>query len=307
MQIQERLIVPGLGIVILLAAFILGVPLVYKLLLGLLGLAASATYFAPHAVQVETRIAIAALGLVILLIVSSTAFWLTLLSFAAIAALQIPHRHTLQRSLATVEWLNALLERRSWARAGEAAGGGSEEEAGAVATAGGDESVQAPAPSQAGSLPAYVRMNVGGIGSSIFGALSLVSVFLPWVLFVVSDDDESESVSFTLMAASEDLDSGLPLVFFVIVLLLGLVGTASVVLPRAAAAIVAVAGLIVTIISYFYFFEQFRDAFIEGVGGFVPPEISMITFPHFGALLAIFCFLVILVLQLISALNRPRG
>ena len=304
MQIQERLIVPGLGIVILLSAFILGVPLVYKLLLGILGLAASATYFAPPAVQVETRIA--GLGLIILLIVSSTAFWLILLSFGAIAALQIQHRHTLGRSLATVAWLNAVLESRLWARAGEAAGGGSEE-AGAVATAGGGESVQAPAPSEAGSLPAYVRVNVSGIGSSIFGALSVVSVFLPWVLFVVSVDDESDGASFTLMAASEAVESGLPLAFFVIVLLLGLVGTASVVLPRAAAAVVAVAGLIVTIISYFYFFEQLSDTFIEDMGGFVPPDISTTTFPHFGALLAIFCFLVILVLQLIPALNRPKG
>ncbi len=54
MQIQERLIVPGLGVVTLLSAFMLDVPLVYKLLLGLLGLAATGTYFAPHAVQVET-------------------------------------------------------------------------------------------------------------------------------------------------------------------------------------------------------------------------------------------------------------
>ena len=110
MQIQERLIVPGLGIVILLSAFILGVPLVYQLLLGLLGLAAAGTYFAPSGVQVETRIAIAALGLIILLIVSSTAFWLTLLSFGAIAALQFPHRHTLQRQSATVTWLSTVLE-----------------------------------------------------------------------------------------------------------------------------------------------------------------------------------------------------
>ena len=88
MQVQERLIVPGLGVVILLSAVILGAPLVYKLLLGVLGLAAAGTWFAPRQVQVETRIAISALGLVILLLVISTAFWLTLLSFGAIAALQ---------------------------------------------------------------------------------------------------------------------------------------------------------------------------------------------------------------------------
>ena len=60
MQDYERLIVPGLGVVILLSAFLLGVPLIYTLILSLLGAAAVGTYFAPHAVQVETRIAIAA-------------------------------------------------------------------------------------------------------------------------------------------------------------------------------------------------------------------------------------------------------
>ncbi len=57
MQVQERLIVPGLGVVILLSVFLMGAPLMYLLLLGLLGLAAVGTYYVPHAVQVETRIA----------------------------------------------------------------------------------------------------------------------------------------------------------------------------------------------------------------------------------------------------------
>ena len=39
----------ALGVVVLLPAFMLGVPQVYKLLLGLLGLATMGTYFAPHA------------------------------------------------------------------------------------------------------------------------------------------------------------------------------------------------------------------------------------------------------------------
>ncbi len=307
MQIQERLIVPGLGVIILLAAFILGVPLVYKLLLGLLGLAASATYFAPHAVQVETRIGIAALGLIILLIVSSTAFWLILLSFGAIAALQIQHRHTLQRSLATVAWLNAVLERRSWARAGEAADGGSEEEAGAVATAGDGESVQAPTPSEVGSLPAFVRMNVGGIGGSVFGALSVLGVFMPWVLFLVAYRDESESTSLTLLAASEELDSILVLAFFGILLVLALLSAASIVLPRAVAGFVAVAGLIVSVVSYLSLFGQLYGNYEDALGGSIPSRMDIITLPNLGLLLAVFCFLVIPLLQLIPFLNRPRG
>lgn len=128
MQDYERLIVPGLGVVILLSSFLLGVPLAYQVLLALLGAAAVGTYFAPPTVQVETRIAIAAVGLVILLIVSSTAFWLALLSFGAIAALQLQHRHALQRNPATITWLSALLKRVQASRSGRADGDGDADE-----------------------------------------------------------------------------------------------------------------------------------------------------------------------------------
>ena len=49
--------------------------------------------------QVETRIIIAAVGLMILLLISSAAFWLTLLSFATIAAADTasPYVATLSR------------------------------------------------------------------------------------------------------------------------------------------------------------------------------------------------------------------
>ncbi len=309
MQIQERLIVPGLGIVILLAAFILGVPLVYKLLLGLLGLAASATYFAPPAVQVETRIAIAALGLIILLIVSSTAFWLTLLSFGAIAALQIQHRHTLQRSLATVAWLNELLERRSSARAGEAAGGGGQEAGGAaVAAAGGGESVQAPAPLEAGALPAFVRLNVGGIGTSIFGVIVLLSLFMPWVIFLVDyGNDETESMSFSLLAAADTLESSVPHVFFGILLVLCLLSVASIVLPPLVSAIVSILGFVVTTFTWFYFLVG-SEAFAKAIlGDYIPRGVAAGTFPYLGVGLASLSFVVIFVLQVIPALNRTRG
>ena len=310
MQFQERLIVPGLGVVILLSAFILGVPLVYKLLLGLLGLAAAGTYFAPHAVQVETRIAIASLGLIILLIISSTAFWLSLLSFGAIAALQIPHRHTLQRSPATIAWLNALLERRSARPAEEATGGSAGEEAGAVAAAGDGENAQAPAPLGAGALPAFVRMNVAGVGSSILGALIVVSVFMPWVVLVITyGEDEVETFSYALRGVAETLeDNDFPSTFFTILLVLGLLSIASIVLPRAVAAIIAVAGLLVTMFSYLYLFgEQVLEKALFGDLGFVPPGVGAATLPHLGVLMAAFCFLVVFLLQLIPRLNRSRG
>ena len=302
MQIQERLIVPGLGVVILLAAFILGVPLVYKLLLGLLGLAATGTYFTPHAVQVETRIAIAALGLIILLIISSTAFWLILLSFGAIAALQIPHRHTLQRSSATIAWLNTVLERRS----GEAVGGGAGEEAGAVAAAGDGESAQAPPSLGVDTLSGFVRLNVAGVGSAILGALVLLSLFIPWVIFMVTYNDEWENTSYTLLAAAETLEITQPRVFFGILLVLGLSSIASIVLPRAVSAIVAVAGLGVTSFSWVYFLGE--QLFAKALfGDIAPPGVGAMTLPYLGALLATFCFMVIFLLQLIPGLNRSRG
>ena len=304
MQMQERLIVPGLGVVILLSAFILGVPLVYKLLLMLLGLGAAGTYFVPHAVQVETRIAIAALGLIILLIVSSTAFWLSLLAFGAIAALQVQHRHTLQRSPATIEWVNALLQRRSMA-AREAAGGGEE----AAAGDGGSALIAA----SAGDLPAFVRMNVAGIGSSVLGAIVLLSLFIPWVIFLVTYDqevwggmqEEWQSMSYTLLAAAGTLENNVPRVLFGILLVLSLSGIASIVLPRAVAALVAVAGFLVTSFSWLYFFGEqlFAKHFFAD---FVPPGVGAATIPYLGALLASLCFFVIFVLQLIPRLNKPR-
>ncbi len=304
MQLQERLIVPGLGVVILLSAFILGVPLVYKLLLMLLGLGAVGTYFVPHVVQVEMRILIAVLGLVILLIITSTAFWLTLMAFGAIAALQVQHRHTLQRSPATIEWLNALLQRRSMA-AREAAGGGEE-----AAEGGGSALIAA----DAGDLPGFVRMNVAGIGSSVLGAIVLLSLFMPWVIFLVTYDqevwggvqEEWESMSYSLLAAAGTLENSVPRVLFGILLVLSLSGIASIVLPRAVAAIVAVAGFLVTSFSWLYFFGEqlFAKHFFAD---FVPPGVGAATLPFLGALLASLCFFVIFVLQLIPRLNKPRS
>ena len=305
MQMQERLIVPGLGVVILLSAFILGVPLVYKLLLMLLGLGAAGTYFVPHAVQVETRILIAVLGLLILLIITSTAFWLTLMAFGAIAALQVQHRHTLQRSPATIEWLNALLQRRSMAARERAAGGGEE-------AADGD-GASAPA-AEVGALPAFVRMNVAGIGSSVLGVLVLLSLFIPWVIFLVTYDqevwgdvqEEWQSMSYTLLAAAGTLENNVPRVLFGILLVLSLPSIASIVLPRAVAAIVAVAGFLVTSFSWLYFFGEqvFAKHFFAD---FVPPGVGAGTIPYLGALLASVCFFVIFMLQLIPRLNKPRS
>ncbi len=305
MQIQERLIVPGLGVVILLSAFILGVPLVYKLLLMLLGLGAAGTWFVPHAVQVETRIVIAALGLIILLIITSTAFWLTLMAFGAIAALQFPHRHTLQRSPATIEWVNALLQRRSMA-ARNPAGSGEGVAAGAGEAADGGS---API---ADDLPTFVRGTPAGIGSSVLGALVLLSTFIPWVyLLVVFDqevwggvEEEWQGMGHTLLGAAGELESSVPYVFFGILLVLGLLCAASVVLPRAVVAVAAVAGWFVCFSSYFYLFEPLVENLFSD---FLPPGVGAMTLPFPGVLLAGFCFTVIFALQLVTRANRPRS
>lgn len=249
MQPYERLIVPSLGVVILLAAFLLGVPLVYKLLLGLLGLAAAGTYFVPHGVQVETRAAIATVGLVILLIVSSTAFWLTLLSFGAIAALQFPHRHALQRNPATIAWLSTVLKAAQARRAGRVGGGGgADEEAGAKAAAGDGESGP-QAPSATGMLPGFVRMNLAGVGGLVAGVVVLLSVFMPWVGFLASAYGELAAGSLSLRAASEELDLPALSWFFYVLIVLGALSVASVALPRAVAGMVAATGLVVTLAS----------------------------------------------------------
>ena len=195
MQIQERFIVPGLGIVILLSAFILGVPLVYKLLLGMLGLAAVGTFFLPPAVQVEVRIAIAALGLIILIFYfRSVSFWLALLAFGAIGASQIRHGSALTMPPHTVAYVKALLEKQGASgAAGVASEGGAAPQTGDVSDATG-----ATSPGSAlqglGVLQRMLRVNVGGIGGSVLGAFILLSIFtMPYVALVVGDGwSESE-------------------------------------------------------------------------------------------------------------------
>ena len=294
MLIQQRFIVPGLGAVILLSAFLLGVPLVYEVLLAVLGLAAAATYFAPSRVQLETRIVIAALGLIILLITGSIAFLLTLLSFGAIAALQFPHRHTLRRSSATIAWLNVLLKRRRGPHAAD-------EDKSEV----GLPSREAPAmwALKFDQLPGFVRLNVAGVGSAISGVVTAVSVFMPWVFVLATVDGESATFSFTLRAWAKSDDDPAVTAFFAIVLVLGLLSVAAIALPRVAAAIIAVLGLVVTIISYFYLFGRFEDA----LQGELPSWVDMTLLPQRGALLAAVGFLVMLVLQLIPGVNQSRG
>ena len=301
MQIQERLIIPGLGVVILLSAFILGAPLVYKLLLGLLGLAAAGTYFAPQQVQVETRIAIAALGLIILLIITSIAFWLTLLSFGAIAALQLQHRHMLQGNPATITWLGTLLKDVQARRSGQAEGGGETQEA-ETATPAGDDENRPQAASPAATIPGFVRLNVAGIGGSVAGVLVLAAVFMPWYGFLISAFGElAGGESLTLRSAGEDVFAFQA--FFYILAILGLLSLLSIVLPRAVAALVAVAGVAVTLVSYVYMVGVIEDeaAELTTIGA------DVLAIPAIGSWIAGIAFLIMFVLQLIPSFNRSRS
>ena len=307
MRDYERFIAPGLGIVIILATFILGAPLVYRVLLGILGLAAAGTYFAPHRVQVETRLAIAALGLIILLIVSSTAFWLALLSFAVIGALQLPNRHLLKRNPATIAWLRTALRGVKARRFGRAdLSDDAEGEAAEVAAEAANGEGKAPS-TLAGigeALPGFVRLNAAGVGGLIAGVIVLGSVFMPWYGFLVSGYGELEDVgNLTLRAGAQEF--GLPALtaFFWVVLLLGVLSIISIGLPRLVAGIIAAAGFAVTLASYFYLFAEVEReaAELRSVG------LGVTTIPAAGCLIAGLVFLVMLALQLIPRANRSRS
>ena len=303
MHIVERLIAPGLGVVIILATIILDVPIVYRVLLGILGLAAAGTYFAPHRVQVETRIVISALGLVILLIVSSTAFWLTLVSFGAIAALQLPHRDTLRRNPATFAWLSTVLKVARARQSGRADGSDPAEGTGVAATAG-DGKSRVQMPSVIRTLPGFVRVNVAGIGGLVAGVLVLMSVFLPWFGFLAAAYGElAGGASVTLWAASGE--TGLPALraFFFVLLVLGVFSIVSIGLPRAIAAIIAAVGFVVTLASYFYLFAEVEReaAELRSIG------VDVLTLPTVGCIIAGMAFLVMFVLHLIPRANRSRG
>ena len=91
-------------------------------------------------------------------------------------------------------------------------------------------------------------MNPAGVGSAILGVIVLLSLFIPWVIFLVSYDqevwggvqEEWENMSYTLLAAADTLEMSQPRVLFGILLVLALLSISSIVLPRFVVAIVAV-------------------------------------------------------------------
>ena len=143
-------------------------------------------------------------------------------------------------------------------------------------------------------------MNVAGVGGLIMGALVLASVFMPWLAFLASAFGELAAGNLTLRAAAEELELPALNWFFFALLALGAAGVICIALPRLVAAIVAAAGLFVTVGSYLYVFAQVEREVAElaNIG------VGVLTLPAAGALLAALCFLVMLVMQLIPGANR---
>ena len=290
MQDHQQFIVPALGLVNLLAAVVLGVGLVYQVLLGLLGIAAIGTYFAPQAVQVESRMVIAAVGLLILLLITSIAFWVTLMAFGAIAALQWPNRNALQRSPATLEWLTTVWAKRKRAPSGPP---------GAPAS---DAAPSPEPPPASAALPGFVRGNVAGMGGMIVGVLLLVATFLSWFGFIISVFGEwVVGTSFTLLGVARELEEPALYGFFFVLVGLSMVAVATVILPRFVVAIVAFLGVMVTAVSYLYMMGLVDAANLRGVSA------SATVIPSGGALLAFFGYGALLVLQLIPGFNGRRS
>ena len=168
---------------------------------------------------------------------------------------------------------------------------------GAVPAAQAGEAARIAAQWGLGALKGGLRLNPGSIGASIAGAMAVLSLFLPWVAWIVSSGGESEVArSYTLLGMAADVDDGaLIRVLFFIMLVLGLTGSASVVLHRVAGIIVGIAGTVMTPLTYVYLFAAFAEA---------NDFISVFPIPHLGFVLTGGCFLLIAILRIIPPLNR---
>lgn len=297
MRETDRFVVPALGVAVIIAVFVLGTAGFYSIgyvaILFVLGLAAIGTYFVPEQVQVETRAAIAVLGLIVLIFMfSSLGFWLALLAFGTIGALQFPHRGTFQIPPHTYTWLNDVLAQR------RAAG----------TTAGADDEAVAPAqpaeavPTETSGSGLMGKAGIGGIAASALGIIILCTAVMPW--FELSfDGSEARSRSWSAWELvqelrAEDGDSPIPYGIAGATMALALLAGASLVLPRWAPAVVGVAGLAVMIFTYIYVagvlrLDEIPDEVEAGFG--------------VGFWLASLAFILVAGLQLIPRPNRSSG
>ncbi len=307
MRIQEKYLVPALGGVVIIAAigFAAGGAAAWVwVILGLLGIGTIATPYAPPGAQVEMRAAIAIVGLVWLFIVyTSLSFWLALVGLGAIGALQIRHADSLRGAPRhTVAWINTLTGRSVAADAE-----GVDEDAGLAAAedAGTEGSSPAPAvnataaPSEPNAFQKYARLNVAGIVGAVLGVVALLCLLMPWVGVYVEFLGEQEIIGHTLTSAGEELEDGTSGALFAVLIVLGLLGAASVVVPRLITAVVAIVGIVVVIFSYVSLNTAFGGV-QEG------PGVNAALIPHVGWGLAIICYGLIFLLQLIPPLNRRK-
>ena len=276
MREPEQFVVPALGVFVVLSAFILGtgfLSLAYPIVLGGLGLAAVGTYFLPPAVQVELRIAIAGLGLLTLIFMfSSLGFWLALIGFGAIGALQIRHRGVLQKSLHTVEWLKTLQLGQGRARTGM----------GPAETGGATTAAQPVASQPVGVSEGGGRVNVGSIGAMVLGIIVLASFLLTWVTLPISIGgpfaravlgrtiDERINLSgleLVRMAIEISGEVGEDAAFLYVVpavagviAVLALLGIASIALPRRVPMIAGIAGTVIMALLFIGFTATLAQA-----------------------------------------------
>ena len=264
MRESEQFVVPALGVVVLLSVFILGTsfyPLAYLIILGLLGLAAIGTYFLPPAVQIEMRIAIAALGVIVLVFTfNSLGFWLALMGFLGIGALQIRHRGVLQTPLHTVTWLQSLQSGGGGvggsAQTPESAEAGTGTEAGSSA---GTASVQAAA-LRGGNIG-----SIGGIGAAVMGIIVLLATMMPWLTINTINIFGRGRQSFTGWQLSEliargESDSSGPYTVAGIIAILAVLGVVSVALPRVVSVIVGILGVVAMSFIYLYLHSESGDS-----------------------------------------------
>ena len=166
------------------------------------------------------------------------------------------------------------------------------------------EAARAVALQGLGRLKVNLRLSAGNIGASVVGLFAVISVFIPWIAFAASDGRELEtSEGFTLLEVASEAEVGVVKLFFFILLALGVVGLASVVLPRWAGLITGIVGMAMTLLTFIYIFvvvdEEVRELGRYGV--------TVVTIPYIGFFLTGGSFLLITMLRAVSGLNRTMG
>ena len=136
---------------------------------------------------------------------------------------------------------------------------------------------------------------------------------MPWVYLFVAVEIGGETATdgiggFTLLGASSELEDNVLRGLFVVMAAIALVSMALVVLPKVAAIITSIAGMVMTTVSYVYTVPGLSDSVgeVNLTGAFGSPNVEILVVPSGAAVAGVF-FLVMLVLQLIPALNRAKA